>query len=80
VVLGEGVSGGALALAAPAGLWLAPDGYLAVTTPEYAASILKLPAAEVPQVAARLRLTPADLISRGIARGIARPPGDGSAP
>src|SRR5215470_3395332 len=80
VVLGEGGSGGALALAAPAGLWLAPDGYLAVTTPEYAASILKLPAAEVPQVAARLRLTPADLISRGIARGIARPPGDGSAP
>jgi len=76
VVTGEGVSGGALALASPAGLWLAPDGYLAVTTPEYAASILKLPAAEVPQVAARLRLTPADLISRGIARGLARPPGD----
>jgi acetyl-CoA carboxylase carboxyl transferase subunit beta len=80
VVMGEGVSGGALALAAPAGLWLAPDGYLAVTTPEHAASILKRPAAEVPQVAARLRLTPADLISRGIARGLARPPGDGDAP
>lgn len=74
VVVGEGVSGGAIALASPASLWLAPDGYLAVTTPEYAASILKLPASEVPQVATRLRLTPADLVSRGIARGLVQPP------
>jgi acetyl-CoA carboxylase carboxyl transferase subunit beta len=74
VVTGEGVSGGAIALASPAGLWLAPEGYLAVTTPEYAASILKLPAARVPELATRLRLTPADLISRGIARGLAWPP------
>jgi acetyl-CoA carboxylase carboxyl transferase subunit beta len=74
VVIGEGVSGGALALAAPGSLWLAADGYLAVTAPEYATSILKLPASGVREVAARLRLTPADLISRGIARGLARPP------
>jgi acyl-CoA carboxylase subunit beta len=76
VVIGEGVSGGAVALASPARLWMAPGGYLAVTTPEHAASILKLPASEVPQVAARLRLTPADLISRGIARGLVDPPAD----
>ena len=74
VVIGEGVSGGAVALASPAGLWMAPGGYLAVTAPEHAASILKLPASEVPQVATRLRLTPADLISRGIARGLVQPP------
>ena len=74
VVIGEGVSGGAVALASPASLWMAPGGFLAVTTPEHAASILKLPASEVPQVAARLRLTPADLISRGIARGLVQPP------
>jgi acetyl-CoA carboxylase beta subunit len=74
VVVGEGVSGGAIALASPASLWLAPDGYLAVTTPEHAASILKLPPSEVPQVATRLRLTPADLVRRGIARGLVRPP------
>lgn len=80
VVTGEGVSGGAVALASPASLWLDPAGYLAVTTPEYAASILKLPATEVPEVAARLRLMPADLISRGIARGLARPPGERRAP
>jgi acyl-CoA carboxylase subunit beta len=75
VVVGEGVSGGAIALASPGGLWLAPGGYLAVTTPEHAASILKLPPAEVPRVATRLRLTPADLVSRGIARGLVQPPG-----
>jgi acyl-CoA carboxylase subunit beta len=76
VVIGEGVSGGAVALASPASLWMAPGGFLAVTTPEHAASILKLPASEVPQVATRLRLTPADLISRGIARGLVQPPAD----
>ncbi len=74
VVIGEGVSGGALALASPTDLWLARDGYLAVTAPELAASILKLPARDVPQVAAQLRLTPAELMSRGIIRGILRPP------
>jgi acetyl-CoA carboxylase carboxyl transferase subunit beta len=74
VVIGEGVSGGAVALASPASLWMAPGGFLAVTTPEHAASILKLPASEVPEVASRLRLTPADLISRGIARGLVQPP------
>ena len=74
VVIGEGVSGGALALASPTDLWLARDGYLAVTAPELAASILKLPAGAVPEVAARLRLTPAELLSRGIIRGIVAPP------
>ncbi|HEY6481067.1 MAG TPA: carboxyl transferase domain-containing protein [Streptosporangiaceae bacterium] len=74
VVIGEGVSGGALALASPTDLWLARDGYLAVTAPELAASILKLPASAVPEVAARLRLTPAELLSRGIIRGIVGPP------
>ena len=74
VVIGEGVSGGAMALASPAGLWMAPGSFLAVTTPEHAASILKLPASEVPEVATQLRLTPADLISRGIARGLVQPP------
>ena len=74
VVIGEGVSGGALALASPTDLWMARDGYLAVTVPELAASILKRPAADLPLVAALLRLTPAELLSRGIIRGIVPPP------
>jgi acyl-CoA carboxylase subunit beta len=74
VVIGEGVSGGALALASPSDLWIAQDGYLAVTTPEMAVSILKLSVHDIPQVASWLRLTPAELMSRGIVRGIIRPP------
>jgi acetyl-CoA carboxylase carboxyl transferase subunit beta len=72
VVIGEGVSGGALALASPDDLWIAEDAYLAVTTPELAAAILKLGDADVPNVAALLRLTPEDLLTRGIVRGIIR--------
>lgn len=76
VVIGEGVSGGALALASQTDLWIARDGYLAVTAPELAVSILKLGVHETPQVAAWLRLTPAELMSRGIVRGIIAPPAD----
>ena len=74
VVIGQGVSGGALALAAPGNLWMVQDAYLAVTAPELAAAILKRSAADVPQVAAQLRLTPQELLSRGIIRGIVCPP------
>jgi acyl-CoA carboxylase subunit beta len=74
VVIGEGVSGGALALAAPGNLWIARDAYLAVTAPELAAAILKLSDRDVPEVAERLRLTPADLLSQGLVRGIIQPP------
>jgi acyl-CoA carboxylase subunit beta len=74
VVIGEGVSGGALALASPGDLWIAQDGYLAVTTPELASSILKLGVHDIPLVATWLRLTPAELMSRGIVRGIIRRP------
>jgi acetyl-CoA carboxylase beta subunit len=73
VVIGEGVSGGALALASPSDLWIARDGYLAVTAPELASSILKLSADDIPQVASWLRLTPGELMSRGIVRGIIGP-------
>ena len=74
VVIGEGVSGGALALASPSDLWIARDGYLAVTAPELATSILKLSVRDIPQIATWLRLTPAELMSRGIVRGIIGPP------
>jgi acyl-CoA carboxylase subunit beta len=74
VIIGEGVSGGALALASPTDLWITRDGYLAVTTPEYAASILKLRPGDIPQLATRMRLTPDELLTRGIVRGIIRPP------
>ena len=77
VVIGEGVSGGALALASPGETWIARDGYLAVTAPELAASILKLGAGDIHALAGRLRLTPAELMARGIVRGIIQPPAAG---
>jgi acetyl-CoA carboxylase carboxyl transferase subunit beta len=80
VVIGEGVSGGALALASPDDLWIARDGYLAVTAPELASLILKLGVCDIPQVATWLRLTPAELMSRGIVRGIIGPAGQAGDP
>jgi acetyl-CoA carboxylase carboxyl transferase subunit beta len=72
VVIGEGASGGALALASPDEIWIAEDAYFAVTTPELAAAIFKRSDADVPVVAAMLRLTPEDMLERGIVRGIIR--------
>ncbi len=74
VIIGEGVSGGALALASPSCLWVAQDGYLTVVAPELAASILKLPARDAPRLAGQLALTPAELVRHGIVRGVLRPP------
>lgn len=79
VIIGEGVSGGAMSLVSPANLWIAPDGYLAVTAPELAAAILKRPAGDVPGLTGLLRLTPADLLSRGIVRGVLPGAGSGAA-
>ena len=71
LVIGEGGSGGALALASHTELWIAPDGYFAVIGPESAAAILKLPPDEVPAVAERMRLRPQDLVALGVVQGIA---------
>jgi acetyl-CoA carboxylase carboxyl transferase subunit beta len=71
LVIGEGGSGGALALAAPGRTWITPDGYFSVTAPELAASILKRPPAEVPVTAEALRIRPAELVELGVVRGIA---------
>jgi acyl-CoA carboxylase subunit beta len=78
LVIGEGGSGGALALASPEALWLTPDAYFSVIAPESAASILKYPPGDAPKVADRLRLRPQDLVELGIARGIAH--AEGAAP
>nr|WP_243753941.1 carboxyl transferase domain-containing protein [Labedaea rhizosphaerae] len=71
LVIGEGGSGGALALAAPDNTWITPDAYFSVIAPELAAAILKRPATEVPAVADALRLRPEDLVALGAVRGIA---------
>lgn len=71
LVIGEGGSGGALALAAPGRTWITPDGYFSVIAPEGAAAILKREPSEVPAMADRLRLRPQDLLELGVVAGIA---------
>ncbi|RAS70311.1 acetyl-CoA carboxylase carboxyl transferase subunit beta [Lentzea atacamensis] len=73
LLIGEGGSGGALAFAAPGRLWVTPDSYLAVISPELAAAILKRDPSRVRDTADQLRLRPQDLVELGIARGVARP-------
>ncbi|MFJ1805205.1 MULTISPECIES: carboxyl transferase domain-containing protein [unclassified Streptomyces] len=68
LVIGEGGSGGALALAAPGRTWATPDSYFSVIAPESAAAILKRPAREVEATADQLRIRPQDLVELGVIR------------
>ncbi|GAA2423542.1 carboxyl transferase domain-containing protein [Streptomyces macrosporus] len=73
LVVGEGGSGGALALAAPDNTWITPDAYFSVIAPESATAILKRGPERVRTTADELRLRPQDLVELGIARGIVGP-------
>ncbi|MDW4910164.1 carboxyl transferase domain-containing protein [Streptomyces sp. ADMS] len=70
LLIGEGGSGGALALAAPGNTWATPDSYFSVIAPELAAAILKRPEEEVEATADQLRIRPQDLVELGVVRGI----------
>ncbi|MER6385344.1 carboxyl transferase domain-containing protein [Streptomyces sp. NPDC001250] len=70
LVIGEGGSGGALALAAPGNTWATPDSYFSVIAPELAAAILKRPKDEVEATADQLRIRPQDLVELGVIQGI----------
>ncbi|MEV0220589.1 carboxyl transferase domain-containing protein [Streptomyces sp. NPDC050704] len=70
LLIGEGGSGGALALAAPDNTWATPDSYFSVIAPELAAAILKRPAGEVRATADQLRIRPQDLVELGVVKGI----------
>ncbi|MFF8099332.1 carboxyl transferase domain-containing protein [Streptomyces sp. NPDC016640] len=73
LVVGEGGSGGALALAAPGNTWATPDSYFSVIAPELAAAILKRPPEEVETTADQLRVRPQDLVQLGVIRGVVGP-------
>ncbi|OWA20969.1 carboxyl transferase domain-containing protein [Streptomyces sp. CS057] len=70
LVIGEGGSGGALALAAPDNTHVTADSYFSVIAPEPAAAILKRPPSETGATADQLRLRPQDLLDLGVARSI----------
>jgi acetyl-CoA carboxylase carboxyl transferase subunit beta len=71
LVIGEGGSGGALALASPGRLWIAPDAYFSVIAPEAATAILKRAPSDVPAVASALRVSPRELLELHVVTGIA---------
>ncbi|MET7795201.1 carboxyl transferase domain-containing protein [Streptomyces decoyicus] len=73
LLIGEGGSGGALALAAPDRLWATPDSYFSVIAPELAAAILKRDEAQIHDTADQLRIRPQDLRELGVIRGIVPP-------
>jgi acetyl-CoA carboxylase carboxyl transferase subunit beta len=68
LVIGEGGSGGALALAAPGRTWATPDSYFSVIAPELAAAILKRPPEQVEATAGQLQVRPQDLAELGVIR------------
>ncbi|WP_406860745.1 carboxyl transferase domain-containing protein [Streptomyces sp. HUAS MG47] len=73
LLIGEGGSGGALALTAPGNTWATPDSYFSVIAPELAAAILKRPPDQAPATADQLRIRPQDLVELGVVRGVVKP-------
>lgn len=73
LVIGEGGSGGALALASPDRTHVTADSYFSVIAPELAAAILKRGPAEVRATADQLRIRPQDLVDLGVARSVVGP-------
>ncbi|WP_328747043.1 acetyl-CoA carboxylase [Streptomyces sp. NBC_00285] len=69
LLIGEGGSGGALALAAPGNTYATADSYFSVIAPELAAAILKRPPQETEATADQLRVRPQDLAELGVIRG-----------
>ena len=70
IVIGEGGSGGALALAVADEVWMLEDAYYSVISPEGAASILWKDAGRAREAAESLRLTAQDLLQFGVVEKI----------
>jgi acetyl-CoA carboxylase carboxyl transferase subunit beta len=74
VCVGEGGSGGALALAHADRLLIQEHAVFSVIAPEGAAAILERDRDRAPEVAARLKLTSADLLRLGIVNAVVPEP------
>ncbi|MCK4233977.1 acetyl-CoA carboxylase carboxyltransferase subunit alpha [candidate division WOR-3 bacterium] len=76
IIIGEGGSGGALAIAIADRILIMENAIYSVISPEGCASILWRDAAKSPQAAEALKLTSKDLLELGVIDGIiAEPPG-----
>jgi len=78
IVIGEGGSGGALAIGVADRLLMMENATYSVVSPEGCASILWNDAALAPQAAAAMKITAADLLAAGIADGIIPEPVGGA--
>jgi acetyl-CoA carboxylase alpha subunit len=78
VVIGEGGSGGALALGLADRVYMLEHAFYSVISPEAAAAILYRDATRAPEVAAALKLTAADLLRLGVIDGIIPEPAGGA--
>ena len=74
VMIGEGGSGGALALAVADSVWMLENAYYSVITPESCASILFKDPARAPEAAERLKLTAHDLYEMQVVEKIIAEP------
>ena len=76
LMVGEGGSGGALALAVADRVWMLENAYYSVVSPEACASILYKDASKAPEAAEHLRLMASDLYGFGIVEQVIREPDD----
>ncbi len=75
VLIGEGGSGGALALAVADEVWMMENSVYSVISPEGCASILWKDSTKAPQAAEALKMTAQDLFDLGVVERIIRQPG-----
>src|SRR5262249_37399721 len=78
VVIGEGGSGGALALGVANRIFMLENAVYSVISPESCAAIIYRDAAQAPQAAAALKMTAPDLLQLGLIDGIVPEPGEGA--
>ena len=74
ILIGEGGSGGALALAVADEVWMLENSVYSVISPEGCASILWKDSAKAPQAAEALKMTAQDLFDLGVIERIIRQP------
>lgn len=78
VVIGEGGSGGALALGVGNRIYMLENAVYSVISPESCASIIYRDASRAPAAAAALKMTAPDLLGLGLIDGIVKEPGEGA--
>jgi len=78
VVIGEGGSGGALALGVGNRVYMLENAIYSVISPESCAAIIYRDSGKAPQAAAALKMTAPDLQQLGLIDGIIPEPGEGA--